>query len=88
MPDISKLSRKHARSPTPQGSDSETSSSADSPPPDIQIRPADIPDACLACRKEKVTHLTVPCGHACLCRGCAMKMATGGKCKVFCPIKK
>lgn len=74
MPDINTVSRKHTISPTP----SETSTT----PEAIEYTDLVIPDACLACGKEKVTHLTVPCRHPCLCRACAMKMATGGRCKV------
>ena len=28
----------------------------------------------------QVSHRCDPCGHAILCKKCAMKMATGGKC--------
>lgn len=41
-----------------------------------------IPESCLCCKKEKVQYCSVPCGCPTLCRKCAMKMATGGKCKV------
>jgi hypothetical protein len=78
MPDISKLSRKRTRDPTPE-EESESESSADEANND---EPMEIPESCLACRKEKVTHATVPCRHPCYCRACAMKMATGGRCKV------
>ena len=37
---------------------------------------------CLKCKVKKVEYEAVPCGHRCMCKGCAMKMATGGKCKV------
>jgi hypothetical protein len=72
------VSRKHAHSPTPEPS----SESSGSPEAEESTDPLVVPDACLACGKEKVTHLTVPCRHPCLCRACAMKMATGGRCKV------
>jgi hypothetical protein len=75
MPDINTVSRKHAHSPTP-------SEASTTPEAEESTDPLVIPDACLACGKEKVTHLTVPCRHPCLCRACAMKMATGGRCKV------
>jgi hypothetical protein len=80
MPDISMLSRKHTRSPTPQ--ESSESSSSEEEEEEESTEPLVVPDACLACGKEKVTHITVPCRHPCLCRACAMKMATGGRCKV------
>jgi hypothetical protein len=83
MPDINTVSntvsRKHTHSPTPESS-SESSASPEAE--ESTEGPLVVPDACLACGKEKVTHLTVPCRHPCLCRACAMKMATGGRCKV------
>jgi hypothetical protein len=81
MPDISNLRRKQApaQPPVPEDVDSSDTSSSEE---EQDAQPLVIPDACLACGKEKVTHLTVPCRHPCLCRACAMKMATGGKCKV------
>ena len=83
MPDISNLKQK-IRSPTPV---EDTTSSSDEEEEEPQsTEPMVIPEACLACGKEKVTHITVPCRHPCLCRACAMKMATGGRCKVL-PLK-
>lgn len=79
MPDISNLKRKQTRSPTPVEEESSSEEEEDSTTITEEMI---IPEACLACRKEKVTHLTVPCRHPCLCRACAMKMATGGRCKV------
>ena len=79
MPDISNLNRKHPQLPAPEEPDVESSSSEED---DTTAEPLVVPDACLACGKEKVTHLTIPCRHPCLCRACAMKMATGGRCKV------
>jgi hypothetical protein len=81
MPDISNLRRKQTRSPTPPNEDVDSSSSSEEEEPN-STEPMIVPEACLACGKEKVTHLTVPCRHPCLCRACAMKMATGGRCKV------
>src|SRR5436190_9849840 len=80
MPDISNLNRKHPQPPIPEKHDSESSSSEEEE--DSTAEPLVVPNACLSCGKEKVTHLTVPCRHPCLCRACAMKMATGGRCKV------
>lgn len=37
---------------------------------------------CLCCKTEKIEYMCLPCQHHVLCRKCAMKMATGGKCKV------
>mmetsp|Transcript_10425 Transcript_10425/g.15682 ORF Transcript_10425/g.15682 Transcript_10425/m.15682 type:complete len:110 (+) Transcript_10425:33-362(+) len=31
--------------------------------------------------KSKITHASMPCNCPVYCMGCAMKMATGGKCK-------
>lgn len=88
MPDISRLGGKRDHPPKSEdGSECESSfSSSESESesePEPQVDMKDIPEACLACGKEKVTHLTVPCRHPCLCQGCAMKLATGGKCKVI-----
>ena len=90
MPDIDTISRKRVHSPTPEPqSTSEDESSATeeySSEEEDEVEELVLPDACLACGKEKVTHFTVPCRHPCLCRACAMKMATGGRCKVIDPI--
>ena len=85
MPDIDTLSKKRIHSPTPDTPSDETTSSEEDEGDDDVVEELVVPDACLACGKEKVTHLTVPCRHPCLCRGCAMKMATGGRCKVSFP---
>jgi len=39
------------------------------------------PEKCVKCRKEPQTYECMPCGCQKICRGCAMKLATGGKCK-------
>ncbi|CAE7183567.1 unnamed protein product [Symbiodinium pilosum] len=39
-------------------------------------------DACLYCKKERRMYETDGCGHEAACKKCAMKTATGGKCKV------
>ena len=38
-------------------------------------------NACLICDKGTIEFSCQPCGCAILCRGCAMRMATGGKCR-------
>jgi len=40
---------------------------------------ADRSDGCLACKQRKVEYECVPCGCHAFCRGCAMKVATGGR---------
>ncbi|KAI9006051.1 hypothetical protein BC832DRAFT_556014, partial [Gaertneriomyces semiglobifer] len=37
---------------------------------------------CHVCQKSPIAYAAVPCGHASLCKQCAMKQATGGKCRV------
>eukprot|EP00729_Bicosta_minor_P002013 gene2013-3908_t len=37
---------------------------------------------CLKCSKQPQTYMCMPCRHDAFCNTCAMKMATGGKCKV------
>jgi hypothetical protein len=37
---------------------------------------------CLVCHKDKIEYMCMPCRCSVLCRKCAMKMATGGKCKI------
>ena len=37
---------------------------------------------CLACKREPITYMSPVCKHPLFCRKCAMKCATGGKCKV------
>ncbi|KAF8067392.1 hypothetical protein HT031_002440 [Scenedesmus sp. PABB004] len=37
--------------------------------------------ACAACKTAPIAYACVPCGHSTLCRRCAMRQATGGKCK-------
>jgi hypothetical protein len=43
---------------------------------------ADIDGKCLACHSAPLAYETASCHHACFCKQCAMKCATGGKCKV------
>lgn len=37
---------------------------------------------CLACKKAEIEYETASCHHKVFCKRCAMKCATGGKCKV------
>lgn len=37
---------------------------------------------CLCCKKNPIEYSCVPCNCHTLCKRCAMKMATGGKCKI------
>ncbi|KAI9206677.1 uncharacterized protein BJ171DRAFT_17142 [Polychytrium aggregatum] len=37
---------------------------------------------CRVCHKHPIQYAAVPCGCPALCKSCAMKQATGGKCKV------
>lgn len=37
---------------------------------------------CLGCKKAPIEYMTSSCKHACFCRACAMKCASGGYCKV------
>ncbi|CAN0495085.1 unnamed protein product, partial [Scytosiphon promiscuus] len=36
-------------------------------------------EGCLACKRREVEYECVPCGCHAFCRGCAMKVATGGR---------
>ncbi|CAN0508635.1 unnamed protein product, partial [Laminaria digitata] len=36
---------------------------------------------CLACKRREVVYECVPCGCHAFCKACAMKVATGGRCK-------
>ena len=38
-------------------------------------------DKCVYCQKEDIKFITNPCRHKGACKKCAMKLATGGKCK-------
>lgn len=38
-------------------------------------------DICLICGKNSITYCPMPCRCPILCKPCAMKMATGGKCR-------
>lgn len=40
-----------------------------------------IPESCLVCHLSQVNYMCVPCMCPTLCSKCAMKQATGGKCK-------
>ncbi|KAJ3100859.1 hypothetical protein HDU97_001913 [Phlyctochytrium planicorne] len=37
---------------------------------------------CLVCHTSPISYATVPCHHPTLCKKCAMKQASGGRCKV------
>ncbi len=36
---------------------------------------------CIICRKNKLEYMCMPCRCKILCKKCAMKMASGGKCR-------
>lgn len=36
---------------------------------------------CVLCKKAKIEYMCMPCRCNILCKKCAMKMATGGKCR-------
>jgi len=38
-------------------------------------------DKCVYCQKEDIKFITNPCRHKGACKKCAMKLATGGKCR-------
>ncbi len=43
---------------------------------------AEVPHgACSVCAKGKATYRSVPCGCNTYCKTCAMKLATGGRCR-------
>ena len=52
------------------------SSDSDSEPEDISVN-----NKCVYCKKEEIRFITNPCRHKGACKKCAMKLATGGKCK-------
>jgi len=37
---------------------------------------------CIFCNQVPIEYKSVPCGHKTACKKCAMRMATGGKCRV------
>eukprot|EP00759_Apiculatamorpha_spiralis_P001967 PhF_6_TR10654/c0_g1_i3/m.17246 len=37
---------------------------------------------CMSCRKASIEYASSTCGHPMFCKKCAMRCATGGKCKV------
>jgi hypothetical protein len=39
-------------------------------------------DKCYLCHESEITFMCLPCRCECLCKKCAMKIATGGKCKI------
>ncbi|PRP89291.1 hypothetical protein PROFUN_02165 [Planoprotostelium fungivorum] len=51
-----------------------------------------VDDQCLACKNNTATYSPVGCDHIVYCSSCAMKLATGGKCKqcgqMFAQLKK
>ena len=38
-------------------------------------------EKCVYCQKEDIKFVTNPCRHKGACKKCAMRLATGGKCK-------
>ncbi|KAL7417184.1 hypothetical protein BDY24DRAFT_376992 [Mrakia frigida] len=44
--------------------------------------PSSPPTSCLNCSSSPISYQSPTCRHPSLCNGCAMKQATGGKCKV------
>lgn len=51
-------------------------SDSDSEPEDISVN-----NKCIYCKKEEIKFITSPCRHKGVCKKCAMRLATGGKCK-------
>jgi hypothetical protein len=47
-----------------------------------------LPISCFVCKASVATYGPLGCQHRTLCKRCAMKQATGGKCKVRQPLKK
>ncbi|CAD7938795.1 unnamed protein product [Amoebophrya sp. A25] len=60
--------------PPPQGSSGR--------PEDYDSEEEDRKKICSYCSKSLCAFWTVPCQHAGACKKCAMRLATGGKCKV------
>lgn len=38
-------------------------------------------EKCYICHESQITYMCLPCRCECLCKRCAMKIATGGKCR-------
>ena len=38
-------------------------------------------EMCIYCQKDQIKFVTRPCRHKGACKKCAMRLATGGKCK-------
>mmetsp|Transcript_2128 Transcript_2128/g.6306 ORF Transcript_2128/g.6306 Transcript_2128/m.6306 type:complete len:88 (+) Transcript_2128:69-332(+) len=47
--------------------------------PDPEAKP--MREKCIACSKAEPDYMPVPCSCKVYCRACAMKVATGGKCR-------
>jgi hypothetical protein len=52
------------------------------PQPPVLRMKSDVPLLCLKCKLAPPQYSAQPCGCIVLCKACAMKLATGGKCKV------
>ena len=59
----------------PSSSNSSTKHDSDSDE-DISVN-----EKCVYCQKEDIKFITNPCRHKGACKKCAMRLATGGKCK-------
>jgi hypothetical protein len=59
----------------------ETNKSIDSENKDEEQLTNNIQKVCLICKKDKIEYLCMPCRCDILCKNCAMKIATGGKCR-------
>mmetsp|Transcript_19842 Transcript_19842/g.29727 ORF Transcript_19842/g.29727 Transcript_19842/m.29727 type:complete len:99 (+) Transcript_19842:121-417(+) len=57
--------------PKTQGNDETSSTDEEGPPP-----------TCIYCQKEPTAFVCDPCRHGAACKKCAMRMATGGRCRV------
>ena len=40
-----------------------------------------IDEKCVYCQKDEIKFVTRPCRHKGVCKKCAMRLGTGGKCK-------
>lgn len=59
-----------------------TPSTSDASTPAAPCEKVPSQDLCLACKKNPIEYCSSTCRHRLYCKRCAMKCATGGKCKV------
>ena len=63
-------------------SPSQTTDAAAEPEPEVLVPEVNDDTSCIICLDAERSHLLTPCGHRCLCKGCAEDMELPRRCPI------